>query len=471
MSNNLKIKALSILFLVLFSLKYTFAQVTMLVKIPKNTPQNDNIFIAGNFNNWNPGNIIHQLTKINDSIFSITFPSQSGTIQYKFTRGDWAKVEVTASGGSVANRTFTFGNGQTLNLSVGNWEDLTGTGGGQHTANANVSILSTNFAIPQLNRTRRIWIYLPTDYASSTKTYPVLYMHDGQNLFDAFYSFSGEWGVDEALAIKQTMGDAGVIVIGIDNGGSNRLNEYNPYIHPQYGGGDGDEYMEFIVDNLKPYIDSVFRTKSDRENTGIAGSSMGGLISLYGGVKYQQVFGKIGVFSPAFWIAPSLYTFVRNTPVTYAPKIFIIGGGNESPNLVNEMQAMVDTLNNAGYPSSNINYQVKPDGQHSEWFWKREFPAVYSWLYANSTGINSNSSNLNFSVYPNPASDQLTIQGDFESDKISVELTDTTGKLIVKKKLRNGKNLDLPSLSNGLYVLKINDGNKSAIKKIIIQQN
>ncbi len=468
MKFNINFKKTISLIAISFFFYSAFAQVTILLKVPSNTPINDSVFVAGDFNNWNPGNSIHKLTKVNDSIFTIILPARTGTILFKFTRGEWPKGEVTKTGGSVANRSFTFGNGQTINLSVGNWEDLAGGGGGQHTANANVSIMSPNFFMPQLNRTRRIWIYLPTDYSTSTKTYPVIYMHDGQNLFDAFYSFSGEWGVDESLAAKQNLGDFGAIVIGIDNGGSNRMNELNPWVHPLYGGGQGNQYLEFIVNTLKPYVDSAFRTKPDRLNTGIAGSSMGGLISLYGGIKYQNTFGKVGVFSPAFWIAPQLYSYVRNAPIINTPKIFIIGGGKESANLENEMIAMVDTLNNTGYPLSQINYQLKPDGQHSEWFWKREFPAVYSWLFSSSVGINENKS-FNFSVYPNPAKDEINIKGDFISDKLMAEMSDSTGKLIFKKKFKSGKSLELPEVSNGVYILKITDGKQVGTRKILIQ--
>src|SRR5690606_36165183 len=144
---------------------------------------------------------------------------------------------------------------------------------------------------------------LPPDYETSAKYYPVLYMHDGQNLFDVRTSFSGEWKVDEHLDSLFLLGDPGCIVVGIDNGGTNRINEYSPWVNPQYGGGQGDQYIEFLIETLKPYIDQNYRTLPDAEHTGIMGSSMGGLISYYGGLTNQNVFGRIGAFSSSFWFS------------------------------------------------------------------------------------------------------------------------------------------------------------------------
>ncbi len=234
-------------------------------------------------------------------------PASTGTIQYKFTRGGWSKVEGDANGNPRPNRAFTYGNGQTVNIEILSWEDLDGSSG-TSTAAPNVQILSTSFAMPQLNRTRRIWLYLPPDYQTGNRRYPVIYMHDGQNLFDNTTSFSGEWGIDETLN-QLFPTDSGAIVVGIDNGGSDRTNEYSPWMNPQYGGGQGDLYARFIVETLKPYIDQNFRTKPEREFTATIGSSMGGLISYYLGLKHQQVFSKIGIFSPSFWFSSGVLTF------------------------------------------------------------------------------------------------------------------------------------------------------------------
>jgi hypothetical protein len=112
------------------------------------------------------------------------------------SRGSWQTVEGNESGGFLPNRNFTFGSADTLWIAILSWEDLGGTGS---TAAENVIIMDEAFYMPQLNRHRRIWLYLPPDYETSGKDYPVLYMHDGQNLFDHYTSFAGEWEVDETL--------------------------------------------------------------------------------------------------------------------------------------------------------------------------------------------------------------------------------------------------------------------------------
>jgi predicted alpha/beta superfamily hydrolase len=141
----------------------------------------------------------------------------------------------------------------------------------------NVYILDTAFYMPQLGRYRRIWLYLPPDYHTSTRHYPVLYMHDGQNLFQEWSAFGEEWGVDETIDAMERK----CIVVGVDNGGEHRLREYKLHDDEEFGKGEGRPYLAFLVETLKPFIDRSYRTKTGREHTWIAGSSMGGLISLW----------------------------------------------------------------------------------------------------------------------------------------------------------------------------------------------
>ena len=173
------------------------------------------------------------------------------------------------------------------------------------------------FTMPQLGRERRIWVYLPPEYEASTQSYPVLYMHDGQNLFDKSASYDGEWEVDETLNQLFAGGETeGIIIVGIDCEPECRRDEYSPWERTLIEqGGEGDDYLDFLVNNLKPYIDKNYRTLPDREHTGIGGSSMGGFISLYGGLKYQEVFSKIAAFSPAIFVHPDkLDDFIRCPP-------------------------------------------------------------------------------------------------------------------------------------------------------------
>ncbi|HEY8570154.1 alpha/beta hydrolase [Microbulbifer sp.] len=165
------------------------------------------------------------------------------------------------------------------------------------TAQANVQVMPA-IAMDSLQRARTYRIYLPSGYEESDRRYPVLYMHDGQNLFDDATSYVGEWGVDESLnQLAQTCG-LEVIVVGIDHGDKLRMTELNPYDNERFGSGEGNAYVDFLVKELKPRIDREYRTLADRDHTAIMGSSMGGLISNHAINRYPDIFGMAGFFLP-----------------------------------------------------------------------------------------------------------------------------------------------------------------------------
>ncbi|UOQ50993.1 alpha/beta hydrolase-fold protein [Hymenobacter cellulosivorans] len=452
------------------------AQVTLkLTSVPANTPASATLYVAGSFNSWNPGNAAHALTKNADGSYQITLPQATGTMEYKFTRGAWSSVETNAANGSVPNRTYTFGSGPaTVTHTVLNWEDLAGGSSCQSSAlSPNVRVMATNFAIPQLGRTRRVWLYLPNDYASNTtKRYPVLYMHDGQNVFDNCTSFSGEWGVDETLSQLQQQGlDAtGSIVVAVDNDGAQRLNEYSPWNNPQYGGGQGDQYVDFLVQTLKPYIDSNYRTLTGREYTSIAGSSMGGLISVYAALKYPNVYSKVGVFSPAFWFAEqSLFQYVQQHPANPATRFYFVSGAQESQTMVPLIQQMHDALRSGGVPAANLSFNARPDGQHAEWFWKREFSAAYQWLLAPATvtAAKNPQAALAFSVYPVPAKDAVTVQLPETVKEARLEVLDSTGQVVLKSKVRAGQRVEVSKLGKGAYFMRLSSGKQSGSQTLL----
>ena len=269
------------------------------------THVDDTVFVAGSFNNWNPGNENYKLTKTNDTISINISGLQKNIYPFKFTRGNWQRTETDASGKDIENRVIQLVSDTTIEFSIAGWKDDFAETIKQHTSSSNVHILDTAFFIPQLYRTRKIWIYLPQDYNGGKKKYPVLYMHDGQNLFDDYTSGYGEWGVDECLDSLIKKGKPACIVVGIANG-PKRVNEYNPYDNDEFGKGEGKEYVQFLVETLKPYIDKHYRILVSKENTFIAGSSLGGLISYYAMLRYPETFGKAGIFSPSFWIAPKI---------------------------------------------------------------------------------------------------------------------------------------------------------------------
>ena len=369
-------------------LSLSFAQVTVIVdELPENTPENSSIFISGDFEGWTGGKKEYQLENKNDA-YVITLPKEEGQINFKFTQGSWGSVECTKNGIAIDNRSYTFSQpNDSLRFKIEGWDNLFNIKKAPSTSK-NVSILSEDFKIPQLDRKRRVWIYLPSDYETSNESYPVVYMHDGQNIFDNNTSNYGEWNVDETLDKLYNEKNLKLIVVGIDNGGSKRLDEYSPWKNEKYGGGEGEAYMEFIVKTLKPFIDSNYKTLKNKRNTAIIGSSMGGLISHYAGLKYPSIFGKIGVFSPAFWFAPEVNEFTKKYGNLKDTKMYFLAGGKKGENAalseinqtVKDMNSMVTVLKNQGFTAENIKSKVVPEGKHNEELWRTNFEETILWL-------------------------------------------------------------------------------------------
>lgn len=250
------------------------------------------------------------------------------------------------------------------------------------TAASNVSLLKKEFVIPNLNAiSHKVWIYLPTNYHKTSKKYPVIYMHDAQNLFDAATSFAGEWEVDETLNKLYEKTGKGFIVVGIENGGEERINEYTPWKNEKYGGGKGAIYVDFIAKTLKPYIDDNFRTKKQQRHTGLIGSSLGGLISYYGGLQYPKTFGKIGALSTSFWFSEKVVDFTQEKGNLKNVKLFLLVGGKEGDDTDKDTQKMEKLLLKTGFKPKNLKTKINPEGKHNEAFWRTEFLEVVTWLY------------------------------------------------------------------------------------------
>jgi predicted alpha/beta superfamily hydrolase len=372
------------------------AQTTLrVVAVPAATPAGQSLYVAGSFNDWQPAASGYALVRQPDGTYQLTLPTTvRGPQQFKFTRGSWATGEADAQFRAVPNRHADLGAAPaTLTFRVAAWQDQRPGAAAPasprpHTA-ANVRVLADSFLLPQLpGRTRRVWLYLPPGYASQpTRRYPVVYLQDGQNVFDEATAFAGEWGVDETLnqlAARQPK-TAAAIVVAIDNGGERRLDEYSPWANADYKkGGEGDKYTDFLARTLKPYVDAHYRTRPDAAHTAIAGSSMGGLIALYAGLKYPQVFGRVGVFSPALWFAKdSLLAYARRQrPALLASRFYFVAGPAESETMLPLMVEARRQLLARGVAPSHIRLATPADGQHAEWFWRREFGPAYRWLLA-----------------------------------------------------------------------------------------
>ena len=266
--------------------------------------------------------------------------------------------------------------------------------GGDHTVFGTVRVLPELYS-PQLDNRRPVFVYLPPGYREEDRRYPVIYMHDGQNLFDAATSYAGEWRVDETLE-KLAAEGIEAIVVGLPNMGADRLNEYSPFVDRRMKqGGKGNAYVDFIADTVKPLIDYVFRTLPERAHTGILGSSMGGLISLAAFFQRPETFGLAGVMSPAFWFADeAIRGFVRQAPFSPGRIYMDVGTAEMAPPkgvykffpflrryYRTASQRMNRELIRKGYfPNQTLLYIEEKDGAHNEAAWARRLPGALRFL-------------------------------------------------------------------------------------------
>jgi metallo-beta-lactamase class B len=244
-----------------------------------------------------------------------------------------------------------------------------------------IGLISKGFRIVSLKRRRRIWAYLPPDYHDTDRRFPVIYMHDAQNLFFPEKSAFGQiWEVPKTMEQLRKQGfDA--IVIGIEHGGKRRIQEFSPWKHHKQGGGEGGAYAQWLAESLKPFVDKQLRTLPQAEHTALVGSSMGGLITLFAGTHYQHLFGKLGVFSPSLWFAPQIFDFVRHRGKTHPQKIYLLAGQHEGAAMTRLTEAMYTHLLHTGYTTEDLRLIISPDGRHSEWFWGRELPNALQWMF------------------------------------------------------------------------------------------
>ncbi len=252
---------------------------------------------------------------------------------------------------------------------------------GQSTASQQVATFTIE--APQLEVEKKIWVYLPKMYQNSKKAYSVIYMHDAQNLFDAQTSYVGEWKVDEYL---DSISNNETIIIGIEHGNEKRLDELTPFPNETDGGGKGELYLDFIINTLKPHIDTTYRTKTDAKHTSIIGSSLGGLLSFYAVVKYPETFGNAGVFSPSFWYSKDIYEFTESAKIPESSKFYFLVGSEEGETLedaahmVLDQQKMVILLLEKDVKPEQIVNRIVEGGKHNEAFWSKYFHEAYQWL-------------------------------------------------------------------------------------------
>lgn len=370
---------MAVLFFVSVSGRAQFNLQVRLVSFPGTHPQ-DSIFIAGTFNRWDPRSMPYRFEKSGDKHIVLIPNLNKGEYEFKVTRGNWQLCEAGPMGTVMDNRKLFLQSDTSLDISVASWSDDYAGTGAKHTASTSVHIMDSAFFIPQLNRYRKIWIYLPLGYEKSKKRYPVLYMQDGQNLFDDATSFSGEWGVDECLDSLNMAGMNTGIVVGIENS-TERLQEYSPFITDEIINPEGKAYASFMANTLKPFVDKHYRTLPGKENSMVAGSSFGANISYYCMLEYPQVFGKGGLFSLSLRLMPQLINLTDSVAATLNSQFFFYTGAQESATMVTNTQVIADKL---GEHSSGLIYHITDlSGKHTEAYWRKWFGECYLWLNGN----------------------------------------------------------------------------------------
>jgi predicted alpha/beta superfamily hydrolase len=232
---------------------------------------------------------------------------------------------------------------------------------------------------PQFRNRRGMDVYLPESYPEGRFRYPVVYMQDGQNLSDASIAFCGNtWRLGDGLP---WLAERGIepIIVGIHNTPA-RLSEYSPFPDEKHGGGDGDRYIRFLIDTVKPRIDAAYRTRKDRDSTVVAGSSMGGLISLYAFLRRPSPFGHAAVLSPSIWFGGrEILNFAQRARVTRG-RLYLDVGTAEGPETLKNARTLNRLLRKRGYRKDNLWYLESQGGQHREEDWAWRLPQALEFL-------------------------------------------------------------------------------------------
>ena len=343
------------------------------------------VFITGNFNNWKGKDELFRMTFMEPGKYTFQFPEDfkfHQPLEYKYTREGWKGEEVDEFGSKTKNRIVEHPVGKIEDF-VPRWA-INGKGYKEKYL-PKIHIISEAFEIPQLIKTRRITALLPHNYGKSKQRYPVLYLQDGQNLFDDNAPF-GNWGVDKKLAVLTEKGMGDIIIIAIDHAREERVAEFTPSIHNRpKETAEGKKYVRFLADTLKPFIDKTFRTKPEVEFTGIGGSSMGGLISIYAGFMYPEVYSKLMIFSPSLWMTSKIHFHSIHLLQVFDTRIYLYAGGKESNTMIPNLEGFKKLIQQKKQQDSHFEFltSIDPDGTHNETRWGIEFPKAIKWLFFN----------------------------------------------------------------------------------------
>ncbi|MBL8854993.1 MAG: hypothetical protein JNK57_13590 [Planctomycetaceae bacterium] len=369
-------------------------QIQVVVSIPEatadGTTNSRQVYLSGSLpvlGNWVPDGL--PLERQSDGTYHGTFRVRPETVvQFKVTQGRWETVERDADGRDIANRRIVVlsqpdGQPQRIEVRVESWaSETTAT---KSTVVGNLS--QHEFRSEKLGNARTIFVWLPPDYAQSDTRYPVLYLHDGQNLFDrATAAFGNEWQVDETATELIEAGEIRpLIIVGVGNS-ADRIDEYTMTFDAKLNaGGAGQLYLSFLTDELKPWIDRRYRTSATRQSTWIGGSSLGGLISLHACVERPDVFSGCLAFSPSLaWDREQIFATLSEKQrwpdhTSLWLSMGTLEGGSEDSQAANTRRTarLAELLETQGLqPDVNLWYRSIEGARHDELSWARQFPAA-----------------------------------------------------------------------------------------------
>lgn len=262
--------------------------------------------------------------------------------------------------------------------------------GPEHTLTGDIRV-HEGFHSEYLQHDRTVIVYLPPGYDEvDAQRYPVLYLHDGQNIFDRATSVGEEWRVDETAQAMITAGEIEpIIIVGIYNTGEHRINEYAPTLREDKGGGGlADDYGKMLLMELKPFIDRTYKTLPSAQNTGIGGSSMGGLLTMHLGLRHPTAFGKLAVLSPSIWWDDRVIVReAESLPGKLPERIWLDAGTNEGPDVVEDARKLRDALVAKGWvEGDDLVYTEVEGAEHNEASWGARVSAVLKYLFPKNQG-------------------------------------------------------------------------------------
>ena len=374
------------------------------------------IYLASSHNGWDPGDSKQLLTARSDLRWQIELPkpTKDGPLEFKFTRGSWDRCEVAADLADVSNRllpkidptSLKPGEKPVFEFEVPKWSDQRPNSAARPDLNPYYTLTGITGTVRRVQvagggvpMIRDLLVWLPPGYndaANRERTYPVLYMQDGQNLFMQMPATPAEWGADETADRLIRAGEVQpFIIVGIPHAGASRASEYLPLDAIPGVSPTGDAYVRFVVDEVMPRIERTFRVKAGPEHTAIGGSSLGALIAMHAACTHPDKFGAVLLESPSLALADGAVLRALEGQRTWPKRIYLGYGGKEAgtddkAKLANEAywnacaryEGMIESRLHANAPAGrSFLFRRDESAGHNEGAWAGRFPAALNFLY------------------------------------------------------------------------------------------